>query len=122
VLLTERTQTRGGLAARFGGEEFVWLLPGVTLEAAAAEAEALRIAIRNAALSHTATPSGVLTASVGVTAGDGPPSALLASADAALYRAKARGRDRVEMGSELHFSLSAPGVERNSTRGAESEK
>lgn len=31
ALLAERTESRGGLAARFGGEEFAWLLPGVTL-------------------------------------------------------------------------------------------
>jgi diguanylate cyclase (GGDEF)-like protein len=100
ALLAERTQTRGGLAARFGGEEFVWLLPGVALEAAHAEAEELRLAIRNAAIPHDAAESGILTASVGVTASGGltppTPSSLLACADAALYRAKARGRDRVE--------------------------
>lgn len=103
ALLDERTQTRGGLAARFGGEEFVWLLPGVTLEAAHTEAEALRLAIRNAAIRHDAAEAGILTASVGVTASAGgmtppapTPSSLLACADAALYRAKARGRDRVE--------------------------
>ena len=34
ALLAELTESRGGLAARFGGEEFAWLLPGVELEAA----------------------------------------------------------------------------------------
>jgi diguanylate cyclase (GGDEF)-like protein len=119
ALLNERTQTRGGLAARFGGEEFVWLLPGVGLEAARAEAESLRLAIRDAAIPHddAITRAGAadegandddgsarLTASIGVSAGDGmrpgvaapTPSSLLASADAALYRAKDRGRDCVE--------------------------
>jgi diguanylate cyclase (GGDEF)-like protein len=100
ALLAGRTQTRGGLAARFGGEEFVWLLPGLTLEAAHAEAEALRLTIRNAAIRHDAREGGILTASVGVSASDGTTAvtaaSLLACADAALYRAKALGRDRVE--------------------------
>jgi diguanylate cyclase (GGDEF)-like protein len=92
-LLAERTETRGGLAARFGGEEFVWLLPGVTLAAATQEAEAFRQLVRDTA---------VVTASLGVATSSElqtlTPSTLVAAADAALYRAKSRGRDRVEAG------------------------
>ena len=101
-LLAERTETRGGLAARFGGEEFAWLLPGVALDAAIAEAEALRRTVRDAAIRHVSVESGVVTASFGVSSSDGrtpcTPTALVAAADAALYRAKSRGRDRVEVG------------------------
>jgi len=93
ALLAERTETRGGLVARFGGEEFAWLLPGVGLDAAKAEAEAFRILVRE---------QGVVTASLGVSASDGTttvtPLSLVAAADAALYRAKSGGRDRVEAG------------------------
>jgi diguanylate cyclase (GGDEF)-like protein len=100
ALLAERTETRGGLAARFGGEEFAWLLPGVTLEAAKSEAEAFRRMVRDAAIRHTSLEGGVVTASLGVSSTDGmtamTPLSLVAAADAALYRAKSRGRDRVE--------------------------
>ncbi|HEV7239840.1 MAG TPA: two-component regulator propeller domain-containing protein [Thermoanaerobaculia bacterium] len=98
ALLAERTETRGGLAARFGGEEFAWLLPGVALDAAKAEAETLRIRIRDAAIRHDGAESGVVTASLGVSASNGTtaPLSLVAAADAALYRAKSGGRDRVE--------------------------
>jgi len=100
ALLAERTETRGGLAARFGGEEFAWLLSGVTLEAAAAEAEALRRIVREAAIGHPGADSGIVTASLGVACTDGmaavTPASLVAAADAALYRAKSKGRDRVE--------------------------
>jgi len=99
ALLAERTESRGGLAARFGGEEFAWLLPGVDLEVARAEAEAFRAIVRAAGIPHLSSASGVVTASLGVAASSGParsPLALVAAADAALYRAKAGGRDRVE--------------------------
>ncbi len=99
-ILAEQTESRGGLAARFGGEEFVWLLPGLALEAARAEAEALREKVRNAGIRHDGSACGVVTASLGVSASAGTdvltPLAIVAAADAALYRAKSGGRDRVE--------------------------
>ncbi len=100
TLLAQRTETRGGLAARIGGEEFAWLLPGVAMDAARAEAEGFRLMVRDAAIRHTATESGIVTASLGVAASNGTtaptPASLIAAADSALYRAKSAGRDRVE--------------------------
>jgi diguanylate cyclase (GGDEF)-like protein len=85
------------LIGRFGGEEFVILVPDTTLEGVAHLAERARSMI--AALTvpgHDAS----LSASFGVTAAvGGQPDAdtLLRQADEALYRAKARGRNQVEI-------------------------
>ena len=81
-------------AARYGGEEFVVLLPQTPMEGAAEVAERLRDRVR-AAGAKSGEP---VTVSVGVAEfpknGD-TPQAIIAAADAALYRAKADGRDRV---------------------------
>jgi diguanylate cyclase (GGDEF)-like protein len=98
-LLAKRAESCGGLVARFGGEEFAWLLPGVPLDVASAEAESFRLSVRDAAIRHDVVASGVVTASLGVAGSTGSelqPAALVAAADAALYRAKSAGRDRVE--------------------------
>jgi diguanylate cyclase (GGDEF)-like protein len=111
ALLAERTETRGGLAARFGGEEFAWLLPGVALDAAKSEAETFRRMVRDAAIRHDGLEGGVVTASLGVSSNVGmtavTPLSLVAAADAALYRAKSGGRDRVEA-EPLEGTASAP--------------
>ncbi|MGE5622690.1 MAG: diguanylate cyclase domain-containing protein [Bacillota bacterium] len=88
------------LVARFGGEEFVALLPATGVEEAAALAERMRLAVRALQLPHAASSAApIVTASFGVCAlqpDDGQaPSLLLGRADAALYRAKQGGRDRV---------------------------
>ena len=98
-LLAERCEKCGGLAARFGGEEFAWLMPGVAIDVAKAEAETLRMNVRDARIRHDGAEDGVVTASFGVSSSGGAsltPASLVAAADAALYRAKSRGRDRVE--------------------------
>ena len=83
---------------RWGGEEFVVLLPGASLGQAGEVAERLRERVQALPLrwQDQAVP---LTVSAGVSQwGEGGDelAALLARADAALYRAKAAGRNRVE--------------------------
>lgn len=79
--------------ARFGGEEFVALLPETTLEDALAVAERIRAACAQPGTEPACTVSiGVTT---NHTTGDNVDS-LIARADAAMYRAKANGRNRVE--------------------------
>ncbi len=98
VAKTLGDQVRSGdLAARFGGEEFAVLCPDTDREAGFELAERLRRAI--AALpSDVLGHPGPVTVSIGVgvhPAGAGVDTrGLLARADAALYRAKAEGRDR----------------------------
>lgn len=87
---------RGSLLARFGGEEFCILLPGVALETAAALAERLRGKI--ARHRFAGLPAGEITASFGVARvrrEDPRLGESFARADLLVYRAKAAGRDRV---------------------------
>lgn len=91
----------GDFAARFGGEEFVLLIPGLDLTAACLYAERLRAACEARALPHPASAVGpVITISLGVAAWvprSGLDAAVLFdAADAALYRAKASGRNCVD--------------------------
>ena len=95
---------------RFGGEEFLALLPGITLAEAQAVAERLRQQIGATPLDHggVAVP---LSVSIGLAGWGGAAedlSRLLVRVDQALYRAKQRGRDRVELDdgeTEVVFGL-----------------
>lgn len=96
--LRKRLRARDFIA-RFGGEEFVLLLPQTSPAAAAQVAETLRAAIE-ACPFHFKGERVVITTSIGLSAfrsgerGD----QVLKRADAALYRAKDSGRNRVEQG------------------------
>jgi len=84
------------IAARWGGEEFILLLPETDLAGARQAAEKVRLAIAALDIPVEGTPIRV-TASFGVAAHDLERSldATIADADRALYRAKEKGRDRV---------------------------
>lgn len=86
------------ILGRFGGEEFVLLLPQTGKEGAATIAERLRCSLKTDRF-YVRDVDGVVSASIGVTSlsesDTGFPS-LITRADAALYEAKRNGRDRVE--------------------------
>ncbi len=89
-------RTSAPCLARFGGEEFVAVLPGVPLDEAVAAAERFRAQVAALDVSRW-TPGRGVTISVGVTrvVGGDTMSSLLRRADEALYAAKAAGRDCV---------------------------
>lgn len=97
--LLRATSRQMDIACRYGGEEFVLLLPGATLDLAAQRAEAWRASFAAERLDDSGTPLQA-TLSVGVAAypnhGQGV-DALLRAADAALYRAKNAGRNCVRL-------------------------
>jgi diguanylate cyclase (GGDEF)-like protein len=80
---------------RYGGEEFLIVLPGCDGAAAAAQAERMRDAIGGTPILTPSQPL-MVTASLGVACSSScPPEALVRQADDALYAAKAGGRNRV---------------------------
>jgi diguanylate cyclase (GGDEF)-like protein len=91
----------GDLVARYGGEEMVVMLPGLDAARAKALAETMRQAVHDLALPHVGSVHKFVTLSAGVATYSprrsvGGWRALIERADAALYRAKAKGRDFVE--------------------------
>ena len=89
------------IACRYGGEEFVLVLPETTLEGAKRRAEEIRAAVSALKLALRGKPLGPIAVSIGV--GLLPdhvanPEALIRVADEALYEAKKSGRDRVVVG------------------------
>jgi two-component system cell cycle response regulator len=87
---------REDLAGRWGGEEFLVLLPTTDLAGALALAERVRAAIAEDPVTVPGAEPWPVTVSVGAAAGlSDDVEGLLSRADAALYAAKAGGRDRV---------------------------
>ncbi|WP_017721041.1 PAS domain S-box protein [Kamptonema formosum] len=85
------------IACRYGGEEFMLILPEASLEHTQERAEGLREGVKHLNMEHHRQPLGGITLSLGVAvfpehglAGE----AVIRAADAALYRAKILGRDR----------------------------
>jgi len=90
----------GDLVVRYGGEELLVLLPECELAGAVRVAERMVEAVRGLNIPHTGSPYGVVTVSAGAYVWldrelPPRPQALVEAADAALYRAKAQGRNQV---------------------------
>jgi len=107
VRVLELAVRPGDVVGRFGGEEFALLLPGATANQAAEIAERARETMAAAAF-----PVGdyriPVTSSAGVASlptHGGDLSALIHAADAALYAAKASGRNCVELAAERAYAL-----------------
>ena len=96
--LLQASVRQGDVACRYGGEEFVLILPEATLAQTAARAEELRLATHSIAIPAPGAEGETLAISLGVAAfpehGSGG-ELLLKASDDALYNAKATGRDRV---------------------------
>lgn len=96
------------LACRFGGEEFVLIMPDATSQEAAFRMEELLSGMNKLRVDHRGQPLAATTFSAGVAClphHGSTASALLQSADRALYRAKTLGRKRVVL-ADAHLSLS----------------
>lgn len=90
-----RAQLRGvDVFARQGGEEFVAVLPDIGLPDALRVAERIRVAVAEPA---EGVPSHTVSIGVAQRGAGEPVADWIARADAALYRAKAGGRDRIEL-------------------------
>lgn len=100
--IADSSRRAGELTARYGGEELAVIIPGHARDNVNRQAEQLRTKIQELALPHPASQvAPVVTVSIGVAFapldGDVSPAAMVAAADRALYLAKQRGRNRVEI-------------------------
>jgi diguanylate cyclase (GGDEF)-like protein len=89
------------LVARYGGEEFAVILPNQSLKGAAVVAERIRTRVEQLQVPNRMAPSEHVTVSIGAATALASPensaSDLVAIADAALYRAKHMGRNRISL-------------------------
>ena len=99
ALIAVGAEGAGGRAARFGGEEFALIVPGADQTHLVGVAERIKADLTALAIEHVGSTTGQVTVCFGVARrSDGINSAddLVGRADAALYRAKRLGRDRIE--------------------------
>lgn len=94
---------KGDIACRYGGEEFVLIMPGAPRQLVTERAEDIRKSVAGRAIEHRGNPLPAATISAGVSAfpGDGTTVAeLVKSADVALYKSKEGGRNRVTVAND----------------------
>ncbi|MCF8149511.1 MAG: diguanylate cyclase [Sulfuritalea sp.] len=110
--MCEVTQRSSDAVARYGGEEFAVLLPATDLAGACTVAERIRAAVENLTIPHAKSQvADHVTVSIGVASVsvslDGVQANLVGAADAALYRAKEEGRNRVAVADGSHAAPAA---------------
>jgi diguanylate cyclase (GGDEF)-like protein len=122
-LLLQSLRCKDDFAARFGGEEFVVLLPGATREGAMIVAERIRKLVEMAgspALPEPGSHPRLSTVSCGVAScyptEDDSQEDLLDAADKALYQAKAGGRNLVCWGELMDTARKRPSVDRRAVQ------
>ena len=102
--LKHAAQRSGDHVFRYGGEEFCLICGGLDAEQALTFAERMRADVAALALPHAGSLFGVVTVSIGCHRADPrdpvEPQELVEAADRALYVAKLRGRNRVELSEE----------------------
>jgi diguanylate cyclase (GGDEF)-like protein len=123
-LLLQSLRCKDDFVARFGGEEFVVLLPGAKLEGAMIVAERIRKLVEVAgspALPEPGSHARLSTVSCGVAScwpsDSNSQEDLLESADKALYLAKSAGRNQVRCGELVSTARKRPSAERRAMRG-----
>ena len=96
-----RNQIRSeDIACRFGGEEFLLILPEANQEVTLQRAERIRAAVKAMRIDYCGQPLGLISVSLGVSVfplHSAVAVGIIKKADEALYRAKNNGRDRVEV-------------------------
>jgi diguanylate cyclase (GGDEF)-like protein len=105
ALLKQPLRRASDVVARIGGEEFVVLLPSTSAHGALLVGERIRADVEAAAIVNPAVPLGRVTVSIGISivrdSSETNALDLFAIADRALYQAKADGRNRVVLETEL---------------------
>lgn len=107
-ILNVSTKRDTDLVARYGGEEFAVILPNTDVRGAGIVGETMRANVEKLGIKHQNSPrDGNVTISVGIAVVEGAwdimPMDIIAEADQALYQAKRRGRNRIEMAADRVF-------------------
>ena len=109
---------RDDILVRFGGEEFAMIMPATMIEEATLCAERMRQAVDSLSVPINEQAPIHVTLSLGVASfvWDETTESLIAAADAALYRAKQLGRNRVEVRPEPQINRPSPPRSRRASR------